>query len=314
MSADALTTDASATRRKKRRPMVAALLSLLCPGLGQLYGAQVSRGTRMLVVTALLGIGLLAMLLVPPTSAVPVALGFASVVVMIGYEIWAAIDAYRVARRAGVAPLSRANRAWVYAVILVAWWVAPGLLEPLTRWKSYNIPAGSMTPTIMVGDYLVAWRGYFASHPPQLGDLVVFKLPRDNATDYVKRIVGLPGQRVQMRDGRLYIDDQMVARERLRTLETDPAHDLRGAAIEYLETLPNGAGHRIFKVSDTGPLDETPVVTVPAGHVFVLGDNRDNSLDSRSPGVGLVPLANLRDRPGVIFWARDLGRLFQTVR
>jgi signal peptidase I len=229
------------------------------------------------------------------------------------YQIFAAIDAWRQARRAGIVALTRVNRPWVYLATGLLLSVAPSFVLPLVnQWKTYNIPSASMIPTLMIGDYLAAWRDYFAHHAPQPGDLVVFKLPRDNTTDYVKRIVALPGQRVQMRGGRLLIDDVAVTRGRIRG--TDPAHNPYAPPGEYLETLPNGVSYRIFEDTDSGPADETPAVTVPPGHVFVLGDNRDNSLDSRMPQVGFVPLANLRDRPSVIFWARDLGRLFDVVR
>jgi signal peptidase I len=313
MTADAIASRASGTRRKKRRPLLAFVLSLACPGLGQLYATRVTRGTRMLAVTAAV-IALASVLAaIPPVGAIPVVLMCGLAAASVLYRIGAAIDAWWQARRAGVAALTQVNRLWVYLATGLLLGAAPAFtLPPLSQWKSYSIPAASMIPTIMVGDYLVAWRDYFADHAPQPGDLVVFKLPRDNTTDYVKRIVGLPGQRVQMRGGRLFIDDVAVARGRIRG--TDPAHSPYAPPGEYLETLPNGISYRIFEDTDTGPADETPAVTVPPGHVFVLGDNRDNSLDSRMPLVGLVPLANLRDRPGVIFWARDRGRLFQVLR
>jgi signal peptidase I len=304
-------------KTKKRRPLIASLLSLICPGLGQLYATQPGRGTRLLGGAAVLGALLLATLTAPPSPMLVIAAA-GLLAGLIVYQFGVAVDAYRVARRAGAVALTRVNRVWIYLVILVAWCLVPELARPLVRWSTYKIPAASMIPTLMVGDYLVARRGAFADRPPQAGDLVVFKLPRDNTTDFVKRIVGLPGQRIQMRDGRLHIDDVVVPRERVRELAADPARDLRSPVVEYLETLPNGARYRIFEISDTGPYDDTPVLTVPADHVFVLGDNRDNSLDSRaltgSIAVGFVPFANLRDQPSVIFWSRDLDRLGLTLR
>lgn len=316
MSADpaaALSADAPRARRKKRRPVIAFLLSLLTPGLGQLYATRVRRGIVMIAITLALMAALHAILIVLHPSWPLLVTAVGVLVAQITFQIGSAIDALAAARRAGTPPLTRLNRVWIYIAIVLAMGLAQEAAPPLWAWKPYQIPAASMQPTLQVGDYVMTWHGYFADHPPQPGDLVVFKLPRDNTTDYVKRIVGLPGQRIQMRSGRLYIDDAIVARERLYYLPAEPALDRRTPVIEYVETLPNGVSYRIYEVGDAGPLDDTPVFAVPPGHVFVLGDNRDNSIDSRtadgSLAVGFVPFANLRDRPRVIFWSRDRSRL-----
>ena len=198
-------------------------------------------------------------------------------------------------------------------------------------YEPFNIPSESMVPTLLVGDYLfvskfsygysryslpfglplIPGRIFFTE--PKRGDVVVFKLPHDTEVDYIKRIIGLPGDKIQMRAGRLYINDQMVERERIEDylVRGDRAGQLARAA-RYVETLPGGKKHEIIELmGDNGPLDNTEVYTVPQGSYFAMGDNRDNSLDSRvppdapQPGVGYIPKANLVGRAEFLFFSTD---------
>jgi signal peptidase I len=213
--------------------------------------------------------------------------------------------------------------------------------------QPFNIPSGSMIPTLLVGDYLFVSKysyGYsryslplgldlfpgriFAS-PPKRGDVIVFKLPRDTSDDYIKRLIGLPGDKIQMKEGRLYINGELVPRE--------PIASFRQSGREvptYRETLPGGVTHTIIEVSaDRGSYDTTDVYEVPPNNYFMMGDNRDDSSDSRvSPadgGVGYVPFENLVGRAEVIFfsingapawtfwewpWTVRWNRLFQLVK
>jgi signal peptidase I len=189
--------------------------------------------------------------------------------------------------------------------------------------EPFNIPSGSMIPTLLIGDYLfVAKYSYGYSHfslplslplfpgrifgsLPHRGDVVVFKLPRDTSQDYIKRIVGLPGDRIQMKQGQLYINGQEVPRKPDGTyIDTESGTPV--VLKRYLETLPGGVTHPILKASDDGPLDNTPVYDVPPGDVFAMGDNRDNSLDSRVlNAVGYIPVENLVGRAEIIFLSID---------
>jgi signal peptidase I len=205
----------------------------------------------------------------------------------------------------------------VYAV-LIALFIRTFFYEP------FSIPSASMVPTLLVGDYLFVSKfsygysryslplglplipGRIFFHEPKRGDVVVFKLPRDPSVDFIKRVVGLPGDTIQMKDGILNINGQPVKRDRIEPyFYTEGSRS--GTFIQYIETLPNGYRHNIIEISDDQMLDNTPVFNVPPGTYFMMGDNRDNSADSRDPnsGVGFVPAQNLVGRAEFIFFSTD---------
>jgi signal peptidase I len=133
---------------------------------------------------------------------------------------------------------------------------------------------------------------------------VVFRLPKDPSVDFVKRVVGLPGDRIQMKEGLLYINDRPVVRERLPDfIGKDPCGSAPNARVKHWrETLPNGASYETLDCVDNGFYDNTNVYLVPAGQFFVIGDNRDNSTESRVlSSVGYVPLENMVGRLSMIF-------------
>jgi signal peptidase I len=189
--------------------------------------------------------------------------------------------------------------------------------------EPFNIPSGSMIPTLLVGDYLFVskysygyskyslpmspnlFTGRILGSLPARGDVAVFKLPRDNSTDYIKRIVGLPGDKIQMKGGQLFINGAQVS----RVAAGDAVADGDGPRMlmkRYLETLPGGKQHYILKASDNEALDNTQEYAVPQGYVFAMGDNRDNSLDSRVlNAVGFIPVENLVGRAEFLFFSID---------
>jgi signal peptidase I len=191
-------------------------------------------------------------------------------------------------------------------------------------YQPFNVPSGAMKPTLLIGDYFVVSKyayGYsrysFPGSPslfagrifaaqPNYGDIVVFRLPRDPSTEYVKRVVGLPGDRLQLIHGLLHINGTPVKRQQIEDfLDTDASgRSTRGK--QWRETLPNGASYVALDLVDEGFYDNTAVFTVPPGNYFMLGDNRDNSLDSRAlTQVGYVPFENLVGRADRIIFSID---------
>jgi signal peptidase I len=207
--------------------------------------------------------------------------------------------------------------------------IQAGLIALVVRtllFQPFNIPSGSMIPTLLIGDFLFVskyaygysdhslpfspplFKGRIFSSPPKRGDVVVFKLPRDGQTDYIKRVIGLPGDTIQMKDGRLYINNTEVPRDPIAKVRTEDLFGHLRDVATYKETLPGGVSHTVIEIEgDTGFYDNTGVYKVPPDNYFMMGDNRDNSTDSRVPpdqgGVGYVPSEDLVGRAEMIFFS-----------
>jgi signal peptidase I len=224
-------------------------------------------------------------------------------------------------------------------LVIVAWAVRGLIVQP------FNIPSGSMLPTLYIGDYLLvakwpygysrfsfpfgfpSFGGRFLSHLPKRGDVVVFRHPGEEE-DLIKRVIGLPGDTVAVSNGQLILNGKPVARKKLPPLQVAispnspckvvppafPTTTIRSGTPycrypAYLETLPGGPSYTVLDQVDHGPADDFGPVQVPAGHVFLMGDNRDDSLDSRFPvyegGVAMLPVDHLIGRALVTFWSTD---------
>ncbi|MBP5698610.1 MAG: signal peptidase I [Alphaproteobacteria bacterium] len=205
----------------------------------------------------------------------------------------------------------------VFYAVIIAVLVRTFWFEP------FKIPSGSMYPTLEVGDFLFvskytygysrhsfpfsfpSFKGRIWQDLPERGDVVVFKYPGDNKTDYIKRIIGIPGDTVQVKDGLLYINHQNVPRQKVGRYVISEYTPFPQEFVEYIETLPNGKQHRILEYSDDVMIvDNTPEFTVPEGHYFMMGDNRDNSNDSRKD-IGMVPLENIEGKARFLFYSHD---------
>ena len=212
----------------------------------------------------------------------------------------------------------------IVQALLIALVVRTFLFQP------FNIPSGSLIPTLLIGDYLFVskysygyskysfpfspdlFEGRILGSSPKRGDVAVFKLPRDGQTDYIKRVVGLPGDKILLKDARLYINGQLVPREQIASYRTKDQFNQDAEVPTYMETLPGGVTHRIIqRDGDTGFYSNTSEYVVPPGNYFMMGDNRDNSTDSRVPpeqgGVGYVPLENFIGRAEILFFSIDEG-------
>ena len=205
------------------------------------------------------------------------------------------------------------------------------LIVRIFIYQPFNIPSGSMKDTLLIGDYLFVSKmsygyskysfpmspdlfdGRLMGETPERGDVAVFKLPSDNETDYIKRVIGLPGDRVQMRDGTLYINDKMVPKVRDGSFSTKDYYGRTVNLPRYKETLPNGVVYHVLDADPNGAFDNTSVYKVPKGHYFMMGDNRDNSSDSRvQSSVGFVPYENFVGRAEILFFsANDSWSIFK---
>jgi len=204
--------------------------------------------------------------------------------------------------------------------ILIAGALALGFRSLL--FEPFNIPSGSMIPTLLVGDYLFVSKysyGYsrysfpfgvapidgriFESQPDR-GDVAVFRQPKNESVAFIKRIVGLPGDRIQVTDGVLRINDVPVNRSKKGIATATDGYNVIKFVV-YEETLPNGRSYVIQERSDNDMLDNTSVYEVPPGHYFMMGDNRDNSRDSRAASVGMVPAENLIGRAERLFFSHN---------
>lgn len=280
----------------------AAFLSFVMMGLGQLYNGQLRRA-MVFFALEILAVVLVATIATSLLSFHGVMILYFWVLIYVGIKFFAVIDAFISARRIGVVELQRYNRWYVYLSVFLVPVIFQMVFEiPVA---SYSIPSGSNQPTLLVGDYVFADKTAYHDQPPERGDVVVFKHPKYNQTEYIKRIVGMPGDTIQVSGGILHINGEPVGRKKLGDVKFQSYGGINLQAAEYVETLPNGVEHRIWEMSDEDMLDNTPVYLVPPGHYFMMGANRDQSLDSRTTQIGFVPAVNLVSRVEVLYFSQN---------
>jgi len=233
----------------------------------------------------------------------------------------------------------------IYTIIAA---ICIALVIRMFAFEPFNIPSTSMVPGLLVGDFLFVSKysygysskstimgflpigGRIFAKSPERGDVAVFKLPRDTSIDYIKRIVGLPGDNIQVKQGIRHVNGTPVHRDKLANPIEQDRSSLKPNTTDYVETFDNGNTHIIREMGDNLSLDNTGVFTVPPDHYFAMGDNRDNSQDSRTNNVGFVPADNLVGRAEFLFFSIDedthfvefwkwptavrWGRLFKKIR
>ena len=279
------------------RALWAGFLSLILPGLGQVYAGKWRLGVILYIAAIAFTLSWIALTrLVPPTPGAVAATAGAILL----FQLAIAIDAIRSVRsRSIAAPRAWYRSTWLAAVGMIAIDIGLGGAIPYSPgWRSFHVASGSNMPTLLTTDYVMV----DTTSPgavPAYGDVIVFRHPHDPKVDYVKRVVGLPGDRVQLRDGILYLNDKPIPRE--------PQSE------QYRETLPNGRSYMILETSQSAS-ESTEEFKVPHGFFFVLGDNRGNSLDSRFKDIGYVPVANVVGTVRTIYWTTEPSRLLSRVQ
>jgi signal peptidase I len=298
---------ASSAKNGWLRALWAGLLSLILPGLGQVYAGAWRLGVILYVTAIALDLSWITLTrMVPPTPGAVA--GCAGAIVL--FHLVVAIDAVRRIRLRSIAPSNPWYRStWLAAVAVIAITVGLELgdVSPYSPgWRSFHVASASNMPTLLTTDYVMV----DIRHPgtvPDYGDVIVFRHPRDPKVDYIKRAVGLPGDRVQLRGGILYLNGKPVPREPEAGAPGDPAFK------QYRETLPNSRAYSVLETPDSAA-QSTEEFNVPPGFFFVLGDNRGNSLDSRYKDLGYIPIANLIGTVRTIYWTTAPTRLLSRVQ
>jgi signal peptidase I len=301
-----MTDEAAPPRSDWLRALWAGLLSLVLPGLGQVYAGAWRLGVILYV--AAIALDLLWITLTRFVLPTPGAVA-ASAGTIVLFHLVVAIDAVRRVRLRSIAPSNPWYRStWLAALAVIAIGVGLELSDVFPYspgWRSFHVASGSNMPTLLTTDYVLV----DIRHPgtvPDHGDVVVFRHPRDPKVDYLKRVVGLPGDRVQLREGILYLNGKPVPREPRAATPSDPAFK------QYRETLPNGRAYAVLETSES-PSQNSEEFNVPPGFFFVLGDNRGNSLDSRYKDLGYIPIANVIGTVRTIYWSTEPTRLLSRV-
>lgn len=259
---------------KKRKPILALILSLLTPGLGQIYNGQLKKGIFYLVGFYLVYLVLAFLLLTFHGMLF-------YVIVTMGFFFFIVIDAFRGANKLKAITLKPFNKWYVYLIIFLIGNVA---IRPLVGWvirnhiaRPYKIPSSGMSPTLLVGDRLVADMRNYGSQRPQRGDIIIFEFPKDRSKDFVKRVIGLEGEKVEIVNDKIYINGKLL---------DDPWGNF---------------------TKDGPAIDTFGPVVVPKDSLFVLGDNRNNSQDSRY--WGFVKVGKVKGKALYLYWAKDKSRI-----
>jgi len=293
---------------KKRRPLFALALSLFLTGLGHVYNGKPRKGIIIFLIYSIIPF-LFFQLSVLGSGQMMILFLLLSIITSLGIYIWAAADAWRYAKRIGNNyVLKFYNKLYVYVLLIILLSSYPlGQIVDLSKIcffaQPYRITTGSMTPTLLPGD-LIMTNGRIdhsaQNHGLKKGELVVFKSPKDKTIPYVKRIIGLPEDKIEIKGMDLYVNGQKISSKESPDLENKRGENTEKKTITVYEKGDSGA-YAVSYIKGIERKDLT--ITVPEGYCFVLGDNRDNSLDSRHWGP--IPLNNVVARAKLVYFSFD---------
>lgn len=279
---------------KKRHPILAMFLQFLTPGLGHLYNGQIRKAIVIFLISLFGGVFLFPASISTFNGLILfLAVGLAFVLYIMIDALYSSIKLKRIKIRAY-------NKWYIYLIIIIVNAIIGNFYPVIESYQAFKIPAGSMKPTLLIGDHIIVDKQAYSNEKPLRGDVVVFQWPKDESKAYIKRIVGIEGDKVQIVKGALYINDEIVKTRSLGKFSDDSI-----LQADVYEEIIGENRHSILdqikNSEDFGP------VTVPEHSIFVLGDNRDNSMDSRY--WGFVSLNKIIGKPLYVYWARDKNRL-----
>jgi signal peptidase I len=285
----------------RRQPWVAVVLSCFCTGLGQIYCGRPGSGLTLFLTS--LGVWPVALLLAAATpSGVAFTVCLLALALVLGLYLYSVIDAFRLARRC-TAPSGPADydRGRVYALFILV-----GLSYPLgvvasvrsNVFEAFVLPTRSMAPTFLDGDHILVNKLTYQTRPVQRGDVVVFRAPSDRQQNWIKRVIGLPGDTVAVRGGEVIVNGKKLERDRVPLSSLDRIKDQLPGKV--FQEVNSGRRYLVMLGAGDKAAEDYPEQKVPEGTLFVLGDNRDLSLDSR--GFGFVPLGDVIGAVQYIYW------------
>ncbi|HEY7327559.1 MAG TPA: signal peptidase I [Gemmataceae bacterium] len=295
-----------------REPLLAVVLSLFAPGLGQIYCGEIVRGLVFFLASLIfVPLVVLAALVSPATPVLVVVL--LSALAVLGAYLYAVLAAYGSARKLREHyELREYNRPLVYVLFLLVGMLysVGGVLYLPHIFEAFYLPSESMAPNFLAGDRILTDKLAYSKAMPKRGDVVVFRVPRKPGLTWIKRVIGLPGDTVEVKNNEVFINGKRLDRDRM------PESSLSGNAGSWEGQLfvESNAGSRYAILIGKGKVLDCPKMTVPDGALFVLGDNRNNSTDSRDQELGFVPLGGILGNVPYIYYPAGSWDRFGAVR
>lgn len=286
---------------EKRNPFIASLLSIITPGLGSLYVSKIKFFYYIYVSFIILS------LLVTLDN-----LYVSYISAFLGLLLWfcSIIISFVQAKKIKEVDKKDLKKKYFYIIFIIALISVNIFTSGNSKFRAFSIPASSMEPTLHPGDKIITSKNYYVNNEVNYGDLVVFKTP--DGVNWIKRVIGLPNDTIRMVDGKVELNGEIVPQIQVDdyVLSEYPDYEIR----RYRETL-NNAQYEVLNLTDEGVADNTDVYEIPSDHYFMMGDNRDNSNDSRFFSVvGFVHKDEILHKPKIIYWSKDFSRLGKSLK